>query len=107
MHIPLRVRYVLGAESGANDCLGYPLIALSVYILKDTNLLRALWQWIYFVLGYQTVIAILIGLLYGFLSRIALQFSMAKNLIDQENSMCFLAALAVTTKMLIKEYYNQ
>ncbi|TPX44649.1 hypothetical protein CcCBS67573_g10403, partial [Chytriomyces confervae] len=96
MHIPLNVRLILSAESGANDGLGTPFLFLAVYLLRHPNEpAYAVGQWTYKVLIYQVLLAVLIGTVVAYLAQIALKTAVRREFIDKESILSFSIALAL------------
>jgi NhaP-type Na+/H+ or K+/H+ antiporter len=63
-NIPDDVRHTISAESGANDGLAYPLVLLPILLIKEP--LHALWaEWIFKVVLWETLGAIILGILLG------------------------------------------
>ncbi|KAJ3217214.1 hypothetical protein HDU81_000888, partial [Chytriomyces hyalinus] len=96
MHIPLNVRLILSAESGANDGLGTPFLFLAVYLLRHPDEpAYAVGQWAYKVMVYQVLLAILIGTVVAYLAQLALKTAVRREFIDKESILSFSIALAL------------
>ncbi|KAI9144447.1 Sodium/hydrogen exchanger family-domain-containing protein [Paraphysoderma sedebokerense] len=93
-HVPIHVRHLLSAESGANDGSAYPFIMIAFALLKypaDTA-----WSyWIVVVVLYQVILAIILGVVIGYVARRLLRLSERGKLIDKESFLSFEIALAL------------
>ncbi|KAI8818659.1 Sodium/hydrogen exchanger family-domain-containing protein [Chytriomyces cf. hyalinus JEL632] len=106
MHIPLNVRLILSAESGANDGLGTPFLFLAVYLLRHPNEpAYAVGQWTYKVLIYQVLLAVVIGTVVAYLAQIALKTAVRREFIDKESILSFSIALAVNANVDLLPLY--
>ena len=45
-HVPVNLRYILSAESAANDGLAFPFLSLSIYLTLDSTPREAITDWI-------------------------------------------------------------
>ncbi|CAG8499918.1 11164_t:CDS:10 [Funneliformis mosseae] len=93
-HVPNHVRNIVSAESGANDGLGYPFLFLAIYLMQMPPG-EAIGKWVYFILGYQIVLSIIIGFIIGYVARKLLYFAEARKLIDKEIFMTYAIVLAL------------
>ncbi|RIA94034.1 Cation/H+ exchanger [Glomus cerebriforme] len=93
-HVPIHVRDIISAESGANDGLGYPFLFLAIYLLQMSSG-SAIGKWFYYIIGYQILLSIVIGFLIGYVARKLLRFAKERKLIDKEIFMTFSIALAL------------
>ncbi|RKP13237.1 Cation/H+ exchanger, partial [Piptocephalis cylindrospora] len=97
------VRNVLSAESGANDGLGFPYLALAILLLKpSTNVGSSIARWVYEVWLYQILLAVIVGIAIGWSARKILRWSESKDFIDKENFLSFSIALALFIMGLVK-----
>ncbi|KAJ3413774.1 hypothetical protein HDV05_007594 [Chytridiales sp. JEL 0842] len=94
-HIPLNVRLVLTAESGANDGFGTPLLLLGVYLQRISSPGQAVGEWTYKVLLYQIGVCIVLSAFIAYLARLALKAAERNNLIDKESLLSFSVALSL------------
>eukprot|EP01113_Clastostelium_recurvatum_P034193 TRINITY_DN4608_c0_g1_i4.p1 TRINITY_DN4608_c0_g1~~TRINITY_DN4608_c0_g1_i4.p1 ORF type:complete len:555 (+),score=95.81 TRINITY_DN4608_c0_g1_i4:209-1873(+) len=96
--LPLRLRNTIGAESGLNDGLGYPFVMLCLLYITQTDSSAGviLAQFMYQVVLYQIVAAVLIGIVLGFLVGKLLKWAEPAKLHDQQ----LLVALAVAFAFL-------
>ncbi|CAG8574080.1 10585_t:CDS:2, partial [Diversispora eburnea] len=95
-HIPINVRHLLSAESGANDGMGFPFLFLALYLLESPrNPNAAISKWIYFVWGYHILFSITIGAFIGWAARKLLRLAESRDWIDKESFLVFAFALAV------------
>ncbi|KAH9815032.1 Sodium/hydrogen exchanger family-domain-containing protein [Melampsora americana] len=96
-----RIRNLLSSESGANDGLGVPFISLAIHLLPtlsgkiSTSL--ALRDWFLEVILYQIGLALLLGILLGYLARKAVKFSKDHDLIDHESLLVYSLGLPFLT----------
>lgn len=92
-HVPLHVRNLISAESGANDGLGYPYIFFALLMLARTvrhqTVVMALSEWIYGVWLYQIALSTLLGFVIGHAFRLLLQKAEKHDLIDKESFLAF------------------
>ncbi|KAJ9074184.1 hypothetical protein DSO57_1008998 [Entomophthora muscae] len=79
-NVPIHVRHIISAESGANDGLGFPYLFFAIFMLKYSTTMEALGNWVLLIWGYQILLAIIIGAIVGYLARKNLEvFSFKKN----------------------------
>ncbi|KAJ3211168.1 hypothetical protein HDU82_006588 [Entophlyctis luteolus] len=93
-HVPLNVRLILSAESGANDGFGTPFLLFAIY-LKHLPPALAVGTWIWKVVLYQVVLS---GIAGGFISYVAkrlLKTAVRRDWIDKESILSFAIALAL------------
>src|SRR3954470_3392469 len=74
-HVPLHVRNILSAESGANDGLGFPFLFLAVYLMQSDNVGQAVGKWAYWIVAFQILLSIAIGFFVGYVARKVLKFA--------------------------------
>ncbi|KAJ2842002.1 hypothetical protein IWW36_006067, partial [Coemansia brasiliensis] len=83
-HVPLRLRNILTAESGANDGFGYPFLFFAIYLMRfDTG--EAIGTWIYATWAYEILLSVAIGILAGYIARKALKFAENSRWVDRES----------------------
>lgn len=99
-HVPIHVRNIIVAESGANDGLGYPFLWIALYLIliktpdHHTHTIGgAIGEWIYNIVLYQIVVSCIAGAVVGYLARKVLRFCHEKSLIDHESLLSFGVAL--------------
>ncbi|KAL8868945.1 MAG: hypothetical protein Q9174_004644 [Haloplaca sp. 1 TL-2023] len=95
-NIPLDMRNLIVAESGANDGLGYPFLFFALYIIKyvshggegqpQTGGAHAMAYWFGETWGYVIIMSVFYGMAVGFLARKALQFAKERKWVDYENT---------------------
>ncbi|ORY49002.1 hypothetical protein BCR33DRAFT_15985 [Rhizoclosmatium globosum] len=95
-HVPLNVRLILSAESGANDGLGTPFMLLAIY-LQRLPVGQAIFEWSWKVVLYQVVLASLIGIGFGYLAKRTLKKSVKRGWIDKESILSFSISLIFLT----------
>jgi len=87
--IPVSVRNLIAAESGANDGLGFPFIYLAIYLLarfnEDMTIGQEIGWWILDIWLYQIGLSVAIGAAIGYLARKAVKFAEHHNWIDHES----------------------
>ncbi|KAI5191107.1 sodium/hydrogen antiporter [Nematocida minor] len=98
-YIPSRLRYLLAVESGANDGLGFPLLALPIllkqYSGESNQIFLALKEWLFTTWGFEILLAIIMGVVIGAAARILLKYSVKRMLIDKESFLAYSLALAI------------
>ncbi|KAJ1961512.1 hypothetical protein GGI12_003210 [Dipsacomyces acuminosporus] len=95
-YVPLRLRNVLTAESGANDGLGYPFLFFALFIMRIGGG-RAIGTWVYATWIYQVVLSVTIGVLAGYIARKALRYAETAGWVDKES---FLSS-SITLSLLL------
>ncbi|KAF9105974.1 hypothetical protein BGX29_010846 [Mortierella sp. GBA35] len=100
-HVPPRIRYLLSAESGINDGMGLPFLLLSLYLMKEPSAGVAIGKWFYLVWGYQILLSIVIGGVFGFACRKLVKGAKNRNLIDKESFLVFSIALALAVAGIV------
>ncbi|CAG8699366.1 4665_t:CDS:10 [Acaulospora morrowiae] len=93
-YVPTHLRDILSAESGANDCLGFPFLYLAMYLIK-TSTGPALGEWAYYIMGYQVILSAIFGAIIGYIARKSLRWAAEKNMIDKEMFLAFSIVLAL------------
>lgn len=94
--LPTRLRDTLWAESGANDGLAYPFVALPLIVLAS-SFSDSVGEWIYRAILYETVVASLIGAAIGFGAAYLLMWAEKRQTIEKESFKTFALALSITT----------
>ncbi|KAG0295836.1 hypothetical protein BGZ96_010849 [Linnemannia gamsii] len=100
-HVPPRIRYLLSAESGINDGMGLPFLLLGLYLLKESSPGVAIGKWFYLVWGYQILLSIVIGGVFGFACRKLVKGAKNRNLIDKESFLVFSIAMALAVAGIV------
>lgn len=95
-HVPLQLRTLLSAESGANDGFALPPIMLSILLItrSERALARSL---LVDVLLRKILLAVLIGVVLGDGARRGLRWAEHNHLIDKESTVAFNFSLALAT----------
>ncbi|KAL0084383.1 Sodium/hydrogen exchanger family-domain-containing protein [Phycomyces blakesleeanus] len=93
-HVPIHVRNIISAESGANDGLGYPFLFLAIYLMH-MDVGPAIGKWAYWTVCYQILLSIAIGFVVGYVARKLLKFAETRRMIDKQSFLVFAIALAV------------
>ncbi|KAJ1945299.1 hypothetical protein FBU59_002348, partial [Linderina macrospora] len=93
-HVPLRLRNVLTAESGANDGLGYPFLFFALYIMRLGGG-KAIGTWVYSTWLYQVALSVVIGVVAGYVGRKALRYAETAGWVDKESFLSSSITLAL------------
>ncbi|KAJ2838509.1 hypothetical protein FBU31_000905 [Coemansia sp. 'formosensis'] len=93
-HVPLRLRNILMAESGANDGLGYPFLFFALYMMRLGGG-RAIGTWIYATWLYQVALSMAIGAVTGYICRKALRYAETAGWVDKESFLSSSITLAL------------
>ncbi|KAJ1893117.1 hypothetical protein LPJ66_005946 [Kickxella alabastrina] len=91
-HVPLRLRNILTAESGANDGLGYPFLFLALFLMRLGGG-NAIGAWFYVTWVYQILLSVVIGAVAGYVGRKVLKY--AKNTGWIEDELFLLSAISL------------
>ncbi len=95
-YLPTRLRDTLWAESGANDGLAYPFVALPILVLA-TSFESAFGEWVYRAVLYEIGAAALIGAAIGYAAARMLMWAEIRHTIDPQSFRTFTLALSLTT----------
>ncbi|KAI9501350.1 Na+/H+ antiporter [Coemansia spiralis] len=95
-HVPVRLRNILTAESGANDGLGYPFLFFALYLMRLPGG-QAIGTWFGVALLYQIALSAVIGIIAGFIARKALRYAETAGWVDKES---FLSS-SITLSLLL------
>jgi NhaP-type Na+/H+ or K+/H+ antiporter len=95
LHVPIHIRTLLSAESGANDGFALPFILLSIFLLNGTPSFEL--QFCRTVILRKILLSIVVGLVLGYVARKALKAAEQMRLIDKESIVAFNFALALMT----------
>ncbi|KAJ1807575.1 Na+/H+ antiporter, partial [Coemansia sp. RSA 2598] len=93
-HLPLRLRNILTAESGANDGLGYPFLFFALYLMRIGGG-KAIGTWFYATWVYQIVLSIAIGAVSGYVARKSLRYAEYRGWVDRESFLLSSITLAL------------
>ncbi|WFD31699.1 hypothetical protein MSPP1_002738 [Malassezia sp. CBS 17886] len=102
-HVPVHVRHLILAESGANDGLGFPFLFLAVFLMARTradygeSVGDEIWRWFYSVVVYEVLLSCVYGAVIGYLARKALQLAARQRLVDMSNFFSYGFCLALFT----------
>jgi NhaP-type Na+/H+ or K+/H+ antiporter len=94
--IPARLRYLISAESGANDGLAYPLVLLPILMLQLAPS-AALREWIVRILLEEVVLAVLVGAALGWAAGTALEWAERKGMIETRVFLGYTVAVSLVT----------
>ncbi|EXX79129.1 hypothetical protein RhiirA5_495269 [Rhizophagus irregularis] len=94
-HVPPHVRNLLSAESASNDGLAYPFLFLSIYLMEEVSVGKAIGKWFLFAWLYQVALSCVIGVVVGYIARKLLYLAERNRLIDKESFLVFAIALAL------------
>ncbi|CAO3590794.1 unnamed protein product [Absidia cylindrospora] len=92
--VPVNVRNLILAESGANDGLGFPFLYLAIYLLQ-MPVGSAIGKWAYYIMAYDILLSVVIGFIVGYVARKLLRFAEERKLIDKESFLVFAVALSL------------
>ncbi|CAO3584412.1 unnamed protein product [Absidia cylindrospora] len=87
-HVPVTIRNILSAESGANDGLGYPFLFLALYWCKYSPEI-AIQKWTLSIMVYDIGFAVFLGAGFGYSAKLLLKSAKKKNTIDQGSFFAF------------------
>ncbi|KAJ1736528.1 Na+/H+ antiporter [Coemansia sp. Benny D160-2] len=93
-HVPLRLRNILTAESGANDGLGYPFLFFALYLMRLPSG-KAIGTWFYATWVYQILLSAVIGAVAGYIARKALRYAETAGWVDKESFLSSSITLAL------------
>ncbi|KAJ2872456.1 hypothetical protein GGH93_004004 [Coemansia aciculifera] len=93
-HVPLRLRNILTAESGANDGLGYPFLFFALYLMRLGGG-KAIATWFHSTWLYQVALSVVIGAVTGFVCRKALRYAETAGWVDKESFLSSSITLAL------------
>ncbi|KAJ1949683.1 hypothetical protein EC988_004673 [Linderina pennispora] len=93
-HVPMRLRNILTAESGANDGLGYPFLFFALYIMRLGGG-KAIGTWVYSTWLYQVALSVVIGVIAGYVGRKALRYAETAGWVDKESFLSSSITLAL------------
>lgn len=93
-YIPLHLRNLLIVESGVNDGLGFPLMAIPVLLIKFTTPKNFLKDFCLKVVFYEVILGIVLGFLIGYSARKLLIFCKNRGFVDKESYLSYLLVLS-------------
>ncbi|KAJ2303115.1 hypothetical protein IWW55_003088, partial [Coemansia sp. RSA 2706] len=93
-HVPLRLRNILTAESGANDGLGYPFLFFALYLMRFSAG-QAIGTWVYATWVYQILLSVVIGSVAGYVARKSLRYAENAGWVDKESFLSSSITLAL------------
>ncbi|KAI9189267.1 Na+/H+ antiporter [Blastocladiella emersonii ATCC 22665] len=94
-HVPEHIRALLSAESGANDGLGFPFLFLALYLRTNASVGAALWQWAWYICGYQIILGTVLGAALGYGASKALTLARKHDWIDRPSRLSYSVSLAI------------
>ncbi|SPJ79418.1 related to Na+/H+-exchanging protein [Fusarium torulosum] len=101
-NIPQDLQYLITAESGANDGLGYPFLFLALYLIKFTGAGAtsggagdAMGLWFGLTWGYTILLSVIYGAVVGWIGKELLHYAEKHNYVDRESFLVFAIALAL------------
>ncbi|TPX54021.1 hypothetical protein PhCBS80983_g06071 [Powellomyces hirtus] len=93
-YISVPIRNLLSGESAANDGLAIPFFELGLFLLSFSPQ-KAWSMWFYRIWLYDVGVAVLFGIVVGYLSKLALRASERRNYIDKRSFLSVEIALAL------------
>ncbi|KAI0779989.1 Cation/H+ exchanger, partial [Fomes fomentarius] len=96
-HVPEDLRWIIAAESAANDGLAYPFLSLSMMLTTERPASVAFRDW--FLIGclYQVLLGAIIGAMIGYVFSCLMKISHGKGFIDRESYIAQYLALTLFT----------
>ncbi|KAM0551329.1 hypothetical protein ACHAPJ_008435 [Fusarium lateritium] len=101
-NIPQELQYLITAESGANDGLGYPFLFLALYLIKyigagatSGGAGDAMGLWFAITWGYTILLSVVYGAVVGWIGKELLHYAEKHNYVDRESFLVFAIALAL------------
>ncbi|CAO3643810.1 unnamed protein product [Cunninghamella blakesleeana] len=92
--VPVNVRHLVLAESGANDGLGFPFLYLAIFLIQKP-VGSAIGEWAYHIMVYDILLSVILGFLVGFIARKLLKLAEKNKLIDKESFLVYAVALSL------------
>ncbi|KZT73873.1 hypothetical protein DAEQUDRAFT_761825 [Daedalea quercina L-15889] len=96
-HVPAHLRHLLAAESGCNDGAAFPFLFLSLYLINDGTVGKAVGDWFLFLWLYQIILGTVLGAIIGYSFRHLMKFCERKDLIDRQSYVAQYVSLAIFT----------
>eukprot|EP00850_Spirogloea_muscicola_P005178 SM000023S07634 [mRNA] locus=s23:598611:601656:+ [translate_table: standard] len=95
-HIPANLRNLLQAEAASNDGVALPYVYLPIVLLKNGLSTRvAIAKWFYQIWGYQVLLSVLLGILYGSVALFMFYIGVKHDLIDEPSFLAQVIGLAL------------
>ncbi|KAJ3185938.1 hypothetical protein HDU85_000852 [Gaertneriomyces sp. JEL0708] len=106
-YLPSRVRNILMAESGANDGIAYavfmmPLLLMRVGIKSRESPGHAIGRWIYEILLYEIMLAVLVGAAIGYVAGRIEQIGLKDEITGKDSMVVITVALTLVTVGVIR-----
>ncbi|GJP49400.1 hypothetical protein CLOM_g8615 [Closterium sp. NIES-68] len=102
LHLPAPLRFMLQAESGANDGMALPYVMLPITLILQPSLPHALTHWLAVGCAYQVGVAIAAGMVYGLVARGLLYVGDKYGLIDEPSFLAHIIGLALGALGLVR-----
>lgn len=102
-YLPVNLRNIILAESGANDGLGFPFLFLALYLAartgedRGTSVGTEIGRWLYGVVVYRVLLSCVYGALIGYLAHKTLKWAETRGYIDRDNFFAYGFGLALFT----------
>ncbi|KAH9936219.1 Sodium/hydrogen exchanger family-domain-containing protein [Fomitopsis serialis] len=96
-HVPAHLRHLLAAESGCNDGAAFPFLFISLYLINDGSVGKAVGDWFLFLWLYQIILGAVLGAIIGFAFRHLMKFCERTDLIDRQSYVAQYVSLAMLT----------
>lgn len=101
-HLPVRIRAGLSLESGANDGLAYPLVALPILLLTEATVGGALTTWALDRLLVDVLLAALGGAALGYVTARALHTAEKVGMVEGYSMLTLTISLSLMTLALAR-----
>lgn len=99
-HIPASLRHLISAESGLNDALAFPIVMLPLLLLTAKD--GILFHFIFNIFLWQTVGAITVGLVLGYVTAKTLEWIQNKTEVEKPPLLSTTLALSFAALGLVK-----
>ncbi|EPT05141.1 hypothetical protein FOMPIDRAFT_1045207 [Fomitopsis schrenkii] len=96
-HVPAHLRHLLAAESGCNDGAAFPFLFISLYLINDGQVGKAVGDWFLYLWLYQIILGTVLGAIIGYGFRHLMKFCERKDLIDRQSYVAQYVSLAILT----------
>ncbi|KAJ2801276.1 hypothetical protein H4R21_002846 [Coemansia helicoidea] len=94
--VPVNVRNIISAESGANDGLGYPYLYLALFLLRYTAR-EAVTRWLVAIILWEIAVSVVLGAAIGWAARRLLKHARKRGWVDHDSFLSFAISLTLLT----------